>query len=109
MLATTAFQINDHQDQALASDRKTRYGAYLRDKRRLFFHAGPDSPPTADAVEFAVTAWTIATPPIMSPGYVTSHPRIHDTTIHWDDDYRAALAVQIAVPAPPITNRLPSR
>lgn len=45
----------------------------------------------------------------MSPGYVTSHPRIQDTTIHWDDGRRAALAVEIAVPAPPITNRLPSR
>jgi hypothetical protein len=45
----------------------------------------------------------------MSPGYVTSHPRIQDTTAHWDDDHRAALAVEIAVPAPPITHRLPSR
>jgi hypothetical protein len=109
MLSDNAFQIDDHQDQNLASDRKSRYGAYLRDKRRLFFHNGPDSPPTTDPVEFAVDAWSVSTPPIMSPGYVTSHPRIQNTTTHWDDDHRAALAVQIAVPAPPITNRLPSR
>lgn len=109
MLPDNAFQIDDHQVQNLASDRKSRYGAYLRDKRRLFFHNGPDSPPTADPVEFAVAAWSVATPPIMSPGYVSSHPRVQDTKIHWDDDYRAALAVEIAVPAPPITNRLPSR
>lgn len=75
MLSDNAFQIDDHQDQSLASDRKSRYGAYLRDKRRLFFHNGPDSPPTADPVEFAVAAWSVATPPIMSPGYVSSHPR----------------------------------
>jgi hypothetical protein len=109
MPSDNAFQIDDHQDQNLASDRRSRYGAYLRDKRRLFFHNGSDSPPTTDAVEFAVAAWSVATPPIMSPGYVTSHPRIQDTTVHWDDDHRAALAVEIAVPAPPITNRLPSR
>jgi hypothetical protein len=109
MLSDNAFQIDDHQDQTLASDRKSRYGAYLRDKRRRFFHNGSDSPPTADPVEFAVTAWSVATPPIMSPGYVTSHPRIQDTKVHWDDDHRAALAVEIAVPAPPITHRLPSR
>jgi hypothetical protein len=108
MLSDNAFQIDDRQDQSLASDRKSRYGAYLRDKRRLFFHNGP-APPTTDAVEFAVTAWSVATPPIMSPGYVTSHPRIQDTKVHWDDDHRAALAVEIAVPAPSITNRLPSR
>ncbi|MGH3757173.1 hypothetical protein [Actinophytocola sp.] len=109
MLSDNAFQINDQLDQNLASDRKSRYGAYLRDKRRLFFHNGADSPPTADPIEFAVTAWLIATPPIMSPRYVVSHPRVQETKVHWDDDYRAALAVEIAVPAPPITHRLPSR
>jgi hypothetical protein len=109
MLLDNAFQIDDHQDQNLASDGKSRYGAYLRDKRQRFFHNGPDSPLTVDPVEFAVSAWSVATPPIMSPGYVTGHPRIQDTTIHWDDEHRAALAVEIAVPAPPITHRLPSR
>lgn len=56
MLSDNAFQIDDYQDQNLSSDRKSRYGAYLRDKRQLFFHNGPDSPPTTEAVEFAVDA-----------------------------------------------------
>lgn len=44
----------------------------------------------------------------MAPGYVVTHARVQDTDFHWDDS-RAALAVRIAVPAPPITDRLPSQ
>lgn len=42
----------------------------------------------------------VASPPIMAPGYVSWHPRIQTTRAHWDDDHRAALAIDIAVPAP---------
>lgn len=103
-----AFRVNDGYDIDQASDRYSRYGAYLLQKRRLFHHDGSDRPPTACPVRFALEAWTVATPPIMAPGYVVTHARIQDTTFHWDDS-RAALEVRIAMPAPAITSHLSSR
>src|SRR5262249_5357926 len=38
--------------------------------------------------------------PIMAPGYVSWHPRIQGNSVHWDDDHRAALTVDIAMAAP---------
>ena len=109
MLLQHTFVPDDRRDKAHASDGVSRYGAYLRQRSHTFRHGGQDCPATADPVRFAMTAWTIASSPIMAPAYVTPHPRIQDVTVHWDDDHRAALAVQIAVPAPPVANRLPSR
>lgn len=106
-MSDKAFRVDDQRDQELASDRFSRYGAYLAQKRQLFHYDGPDQPPTTCSVRFALAAWTVATPPVMAPGYVLTHPRIQGTDFHWDDT-NAALAVHIAVPAPPITNRLAS-
>lgn len=103
-----AFTVDDTTDHDVASDGLSRYGAYLRQKWALFHVDGPGHPPTQDDVQFAVVAWTIARPPIMAPGYVSDHPRIQNATIHWDDDARAAVAVQIAVPAWPGAYRIPS-
>ncbi len=103
-----AFQPDDRQDRALASDRMSRYGAYLAQKSRLFHYDGSEQPPTNCAVRFALAAWTVAGPPVMAPGYVRTHPRIQRTDFHWDDT-RAALEVHIAVPAPPATDQLTSR
>lgn len=108
MALQRAFTTNDRQDEALASDGVSRYGAYLRQRSHTFRHDGQDCPPTTDPVRFVITAWTIASSPIMAPAYVTPHPRIQDVTVHWDDDHRAALAVQIAVAAPAAANHLPS-
>lgn len=74
----------------------------------MFHLDGPDAPPTQDKIEFAIRAWTIARAPVMAPGYVTARPRIQDTTVHWDDHARAAVAVQIALPAPAAAHRIPS-
>lgn len=106
-MSDKAFHVDDQRDQELASDRFSRYGAYLAQKRQLFHYDGPEQPPTTCAVGFAIAAWTVATPPVMAPAYVLTHPRIQGTDFHWDDT-RAALAVHIAVPAPPFANRLTS-
>jgi len=105
----SAFRTDDERDRDLASDRRSRYGAYVAQWRHVFHDEGSEHPPTTCPLRFAVAAWTVATPPIMAPGYVTAHPRIQNTAMHWDDDSRVAVAVHIAVPAPPVTNRLPSR
>jgi hypothetical protein len=108
MSDSSAFRVNERYDADYASDRRSRYGAYLSQNRRRFHHDGPDRPPTTCPVRFAIEAWTVAAPPIMAPGYVTNHARIQDTGFHWDDS-RAALEVRIAVPAPASASHLTSR
>lgn len=95
-----AFRVDERTDQQQASDGLSRYGAYLAQHRQVFYPNGVDDPPTDDAVAYALSAWHIAGPPIMAPGYVSWHPRIQANSAHWDDDHRAALMVDIAIPAP---------
>lgn len=105
---TSAFRVDDQHDIDAASDRRSRYGTYLSQKRQLFHYDGTGQPPTTCPVRFALAAWTVATPPVMAPGYVVPHARIQDTGFHWDDS-RAAFEVRIVVPPPTIASRLPSR
>jgi hypothetical protein len=63
------FVFDDAEDRALASDRVSRYGAYVRQHRDLF--AGwDDNPVTSDPAAFTRAAWLAGTSPIMSPAYV---------------------------------------
>lgn len=87
----------DPDDRDSASDRVSRYGAYLRQHTAYFRY---DDAPTTDAAEFAAAAVRIAVPPIMSPGYVLIDRRVIDLTVHWDDDQRAAIAVTIVSALP---------
>jgi hypothetical protein len=106
MVSRLAFSTDDRTDRELASNGRSRYEAYLAQRRRAFCD---DDVPTTNRVDFALAAWSIAGSPIMAPGYVSSHPRIQGTEVHWDYDHRAAIAVHIAVPAPPAADRLQSR
>jgi hypothetical protein len=107
-MGRAAFRTDDRTDRDLASDGVSRYGAYLDQHREEFHRNGGHAPPTVDTIEYALAAWTIACPPIMAPGYVSSHPRIQDVTVHWDDEHRAAFAVHIAAPAPTVAQALRS-
>src|SRR6266699_7264794 len=71
--------VDEDWDRANASDRVSRYGAYLRGHTELF-DPWQDAPGgiTEDAGEFAIAALRVATGPIMSPGYVRWHPRVLD-------------------------------
>lgn len=69
-VAPTAFWIDRDYDHEQASDGISRYGAYLRDAT---FEPWTDND---QAVEWAAVAWRCATGPVMSPGYVRSHPRV---------------------------------
>jgi hypothetical protein len=95
-----AFLPNEHTDLTQASDGISRFGAYVAQHRDVFYPFGQENPPTDDPVEYALAAWHVANPPIMAPGYVSWHPQIQATSPHWDDDHRAALAVDIAMAAP---------
>jgi hypothetical protein len=94
---SAAFWVDDRYDQDMASDGCSRYGAYVRQKAHMF-REGDDW--IEDNVRFALTAWRIAQAPIMWPGYVRNHPRILDNCEHWDDEGRAALAIDLAWPLP---------
>ena len=71
--------VDEDWDLVNASDRVSRYGAYLRGHTELFdpWREAPGGI-TRDAGEFAIAALQVATGPIMSPGYVRWHPRVLD-------------------------------
>jgi hypothetical protein len=71
--------VDEDWDRTNASDRVSRYGAYLRGHTELFdpWHEAPNGI-TQDPGEFAIAALQVATGPIMSPGYVRWHPRVLD-------------------------------
>lgn len=79
--------VDDHYDRDNASDGTSRYGAYLRQNASLFRDVWSDEPgPVQDPAEFAVHAWTVATAPIMVPGYVRIRPDLSRITLHRDED-----------------------
>jgi hypothetical protein len=71
--------VDSDWDRVNASDRVSRYGAYLRSHAELFdpWREAPNGI-TEDPGEFAIAAFQVATGPIMSPGYVCWHPRVLD-------------------------------
>src|SRR6266496_4954291 len=72
--------VDSDWDRTNASDRVSRYGAYLRSHTELFDYSWGEAPGsiTEDPGEFAIAALQVATGPIMSPGYVRWHPRVLD-------------------------------
>jgi hypothetical protein len=94
--------VDREHDRAAASDGVSRYGAYLRDHAGLFDPWGEAAGGvTGDPVEFAIVAFTVATGPIMSPGYLRWHGRVqgHDAG-RSEHDGRLLLSVALAVPSP---------
>jgi hypothetical protein len=89
-------------DRAAASDRVSRYGAYLANNAGLFDPWGeaPDGI-TRDPVEFAIAAFTVATGPIMSPGLVRWHSRVQGhQAARSEHDGRLVVSVTLAVGSP---------
>lgn len=92
-----AFWIDDVYDRDYASDGRSRYGAYLAARTHLFRE---DDEPVTDPVLFARLAFTIASSPIMAPGYVHHHPRVLDVAWCRDDEGRTAVEVRLIAPLP---------
>lgn len=90
--------VNDEHDRDYASNGTSRYEAYLRQNHSLFRDGWSDEPrPVQDPAEFAVHAWTVATGPIMAPGYVWTRPDLRKVTLHRDDE-DGSLYADIHVP-----------
>ncbi|GAB2869678.1 hypothetical protein [Lentzea nigeriaca] len=89
-------------DRELASNGSSRYAAYLHVSR---FGGATDEGPTMDPAEFAAAAVLTALSPVMSPGYLLTHPRVLDVVQRWDDDGRLAFAVTVAFMLPRALNR----
>lgn len=94
-----AFTIDERYDRVHASDRRSRFGAYLTMRTSSFLDAG--DAPTANPAIFAVTAFTTGLSPVMAPPYVATHRRILNARSHIDEERRVAMAVDLAVPLPP--------
>jgi hypothetical protein len=106
MSADQVFTLHDVYDHAHASDGVSRYRAYLAQNARRFRYGGEKR--TTDPTEFAAAAFVIASPPIMSPPYIGTHPRVLHATPHWDDTRRCAMQLELAIPlTEPIANQLP--
>ena len=79
--------VNGAYDRDNASDRYSRYGAYLRQRPDDFRDAWSDTPaPIKDPAEFAVHAWRVATAPVMVPGYAQIRPDLHNILLRRDED-----------------------
>ncbi len=73
--ADRLFAIALPYDQDHASDGYSRYGAYLVQERRQFELDSEQSPAGVN-LDYAVTAWRLARPPIMAPGFAWSASRV---------------------------------
>ncbi|WP_018385283.1 hypothetical protein [Wenjunlia vitaminophila] len=94
---TTLVLLDEVTDQERASDGVSRYGVYLAAAAQDF-QIWPDADaPHTDPAYFAVTAWRIATSPIMDPAYAVTRPDLTAITAHIDDE-AGDLVVDIAVP-----------
>ncbi len=79
--------VDEDWDRTNASDRVSRYGAYLRSQTELFDPwREATGGITEDPGEFAIAAFQVACGPIMSPGYVCWHPRVLDHHVGYGED-----------------------
>ncbi|MFJ1581581.1 hypothetical protein [Streptomyces sp. NPDC088182] len=99
-------RIDDEYDRDTASDRISRYGAYL-DRHVGEFHEYGEPNTPLPAAEFAAAAWRVATAPIMSPGYVRLRPDIAGVDCGFTDDGQLMLVVSVPVPHSALSARVP--
>lgn len=95
---TRPFWLDWDYDRANAdTGTRSRYGNYLYQRARSFTEISSDDP----SVEFALTAWRIATGPILAPPLVCNHPRVLDVDLQrsgWDGE--ALAHVRLVAPRP---------
>ncbi|MFF7452907.1 hypothetical protein [Kitasatospora sp. NPDC008115] len=85
--------VDDIRDREQASDGRSRFGAYIAQHADDFHDNGEPLRP----VEFAAVAWSVATFPVMSPGYVNVRPDVQPLTVHRDYDGRAVLGAKVGL------------
>ena len=97
------WSIDEDGDRARASDRFSRYGAYLDARLPQLLEMEVRTPE-----EWVAWCWQVATPPVMSPGYVAWSDPIESTSC-WRScaDGRLVTAVVVRVPSAGLSARLP--
>ncbi|MFF7454772.1 hypothetical protein [Kitasatospora sp. NPDC008115] len=85
--------VDDIRDREQATDGHSRYGAYIGQHADDFHDDGQPLRP----VNFAAVAWSVATSPVMSPGYVDVRPDVQPLTIHLDYDGRPVLSAKVGL------------
>lgn len=99
-------RVDDAHDRDFASDRYSRYGAYLNQHLGDFHEYGEPSTPLT-APEFAAAAWRVATSPVMSPGYVRIRPDIDRITPFFTEEGRLMLRVMVPLVHGDLAGRVP--
>lgn len=88
-------------DQDHASDGYSRYGAYLAQERHQFELSSDLDLLEKTSLENAITAWRLARPPIMAPGFVWSARRVINSKLRVeetrDDRNNAGWAIRAAI------------
>ena len=93
---TTLAVVDDAYDRDRASDGRSRFGVYLR--QRAADLRDCDEP--LAATEFAAAVWRIAGSPVMAPGYVHLRSDIHAITPAWSEDGEAGLMFDVQLRLP---------
>lgn len=95
-LRTAVFAVDDHYDWGYTNDGQSRYCNHLLQYPHYFLT--PEHNVITDRVEFALAAWAIATPPIMTPGYIRFPPEVQ--AVHLTSHGTEVIAgLDIAVPS----------
>ncbi|GAA2035359.1 hypothetical protein GCM10009839_40070 [Catenulispora yoronensis] len=87
--------IDDVSDRSRASDRISRYGAYLRNSAEEFRDAWDGT--VAGPVEFAAAAWRNATGPVMGPGYAEIRNDIDSIRVITGDSGDGDWAIEVTI------------
>ncbi|MDX3867266.1 hypothetical protein [Streptomyces europaeiscabiei] len=88
---TTLVRVDREYDRRNADSRSgSRFGSYISARTEEL-----DSEDRTDRAEFTAWAWRIATPPVMSPGYIDIRP---DLSITFDRDEDGDPVVKVTVP-----------
>jgi hypothetical protein len=73
-------------DADRASDGYSRYGVYVLDREREFTDPWAADVQPLEPLAFAIKAFEVACPPIMSPGLVDWRPDVHTVSLGYDED-----------------------
>jgi hypothetical protein len=89
--------VDEDYDVDYASDGISRFGSYVRQRAHLFV----DDWEPLSAASFAATVWSVATSPVMSPGYVRIRPDVWSLTCFPGEEPGFLLAeLEVRVPWP---------
>ena len=111
--ATAAFWIDEEYDRDQASDGISRFGAYVRQSGAIadcLTECNDEAGQNQQTLQarFAAAAWSTATTPVMSPGYVRRHPRVISAHIEfnaWDGTLTGAVELVTPWPQPLVRSR----